>query len=322
MSMSVCICTYNGAAHLGAQLASLSAQTRVPDEIVIGDDGSLDGTSEMLQRWAATVSTPVLIETRPEPVGHAANLESVLARASSTVVLICDQDDRWRPEKLERLGQAFERSPEAAGVFSDSALMDETGEPVGGTLWRTLSLSSAEQTALADGRGLPVLLRRNVVAGHALALRRDRLAWLTPFPALRHADWWLAIGLLLDGGLVPVSEPLVEYRLHSGNTVGLRSRTSIASRIGATAPGSRSFADAELLEDLVTRFDQCRPGRLSPGDRALIEAKIAHSRLRGSLPRGRAGRVAPVAKALASGSYGRYSNGWKSALIDLMAAPG
>ncbi|MGO9560719.1 MAG: glycosyltransferase [Acidimicrobiales bacterium] len=320
-SVSVCLCSYNGAAHLGEQLVSLSEQTQSPDEVVVGDDGSRDGTPELLEQWAASVAIPVLIERRAEPVGHGANLESVLRRASSSILMICDQDDRWHPDKVRRLAQLLDAKPEAAGAFSDSGLIDDASEQVEGSLWKTLGFSAAEQAAVADGQGLAVLLRRNVVAGHALALRRDRLEWLSPLAGAHHADWWLAMGLLLDGGLLPVDERLVDYRLHSGNTVGLRSRTSAASRIESSDPSARSVADAALLEQLVARCDQLRPGLLSAEQRSLFEAKIAHSRLRGSLPSSRAGRLYPVAKALVSGRYHRSANGWRSALIDLAAPP-
>ncbi|MGO9334107.1 MAG: glycosyltransferase [Acidimicrobiales bacterium] len=318
-SVTVCVCTCNGASHLAQQLASLASQTRLPDEVVISDDGSKDGTLDLLERWAASAPTSVLIERRADPVGHVANLEGALRRAGSDLVFICDQDDRWNPEKVQRLAFVLEDAPAVAGAFCDSALIDEEGDPVRGSLWQTLGFAGAEQASVAAGRGLEVLLRRNVVAGHALALRRDRLDLLLPFPEIDHADWWLGLGLLLDGGLAPLNDQLVDYRLHSGNTVGLRSRTSVAWRIASTSPRARSNGDAALLEDLVRRFDDLRPGSLRDEDRALVRAKIAHSLRRGSLASRRLTRVVPIARGLAKGEYRRYSNGWRSALIDLAA---
>lgn len=318
-SVTICLCTYNGAPYLTEQLASLASQRWLPDEVVISDDGSRDGTLDLLERWAASAPTRVLIERRADPVGHVANLQSALRRASSDFVFICDQDDRWSPEKVQRLALVLEDTPEVAGAFCDSALIDGASGPVAGSLWHTLRFGSAEQAAIASGRGLKVLLRRNVVAGHALALRRDRLDLLLPFPEIDHADWWLALGLLLDGGLVPLNEQLVEYRLHSGNTVGLRSRTSVAWRIASTSPIARSKGDAALLDELVRRFDSFRPDSLNDGDRALVQAKITHSLTRGSLSPRRLSRVVPIVEAVASGDYRRFSNGWRSALIDLAA---
>lgn len=80
-SVTICLCTCDGASHLAQQLASLASQTRLPDEVVISDDGSKDGTLDLLERWAASVATSVLIERRADPVGHVANLEGALRRA-------------------------------------------------------------------------------------------------------------------------------------------------------------------------------------------------------------------------------------------------
>jgi glycosyltransferase involved in cell wall biosynthesis len=320
MSISVCLCTYNGATHLGTQLESLAAQTRLPDEIIVGDDGSTDGTVEQLEQWAATAAMPVAIERHDARLGHVGNLESVLRRSSSDVILICDQDDRWHPEKIECLAVALEHAPAAGGAFADSALIDDLGQQVAGSLWQTLGFARVEQAAVGSGGGLGVVLRRNVVAGHALALRRDRLDTLLPFADLQHADWWLALGLLLTGGVVPVREQLVDYRLHPGNSVGLRSHVSVARRIVTTSATGRSRADAALLEALVQRIDRLHPGALGDEDRRLIQAKIAHSLLRGELPPRRRSRFLPVARATASGDYRRFSNGWRSALIDLAVA--
>jgi glycosyltransferase involved in cell wall biosynthesis len=318
-SVSVCLCTHNGAAHLEAQLASLMSQSRLPDEVVIGDDGSTDGTLEILDRWRASAPSQVSVERRSVSVGHAANLESVLRRARADFIFICDQDDRWHPEKALRLSSALETNP-VAGVFSNSALIDEYGSPMSGSLWETLGFSLAEQAAVAKRRGLAVLLRRNVVAGHALAFRRDRVDLLLPFPELNHADWWLAIGLLLDGGLLPLRDKLVDYRLHAGNTVGLRSRTGVADRFGSADAAARSSDDASLIAAVVSRFGDCRPGLLTEEDRALFQGKIAHSLLRGTLPRERLERLKPVAKGLASGGYRRFANGWRSALFDIASS--
>jgi glycosyltransferase involved in cell wall biosynthesis len=319
-SITVCMCTYNGAQYLGEQLLSIGSQTRLPDEVVISDDGSKDGTLDLLERWAASAPTSVLVEGRAAPVGHVANLESALRRAGSDIVFICDQDDRWSPEKVQRLARVLEHSPAVAGAFCDSSLIDEAGDPVPGSLWQTLGFAGAEQESFARGDGLRVLLRRNVVAGHALALRRERLDLLLPFPDVDHADWWLALGLLLDGGLIPLRERLVDYRLHGANTVGLRSRTSVAWRLATTRPRERSNRDAALLDELVCRLDSLRPGSVGDEDRALVRSKIAHSLRRSSLSTRRLSRVAPVVRELASGNYQRFSNGLGSALIDLVAS--
>ena len=242
-SVTICLCTYNGAPYLTEQLASLASQRRLPDEVVISDDGSRDGTLDLLERWAASAPTRVLIERRADPVGHVANLQSALRRASSDFVFICDQDDRWSPEKVQRLALVLEDTPEVAGAFCDSALIDGASGPVAGSLWHTLRFGSAEQAAIASGRGLKVLLRRNVVAGHALALRRDRLDLLLPFPSGRTA---------------PPSLPEAGRALPGGSHRQAQSRARKETRPYSTSSCADSTA-SDLIHSMTGIAPSCRP---------------------------------------------------------------
>ncbi len=63
-----------------------------------------------------------------------------------------------------------------------------------------------------------------------------------------------------------------------------------------------------------------RSGVPSPADRAILEAQIAHLRIRGSLPVRRARRVVPILRAARGGGYRRLSNGWRNALGDVVRA--
>src|SRR5262245_2492499 len=98
--VSVALCTHNGARFLDAQLHSLAAQSQLPHELVIGDDASTDGTIEQLERFAKEVPFPVRITKNPEPVGVTENFSRTLAACSGDVLMPCDQDDVWHPEKI------------------------------------------------------------------------------------------------------------------------------------------------------------------------------------------------------------------------------
>lgn len=107
MSVSVVLCTYNGARFLRPQLDSLLGQTLLPDEIIVQDDGSTDETAtiveEYRQRCEADSKMGVTIRffKNEGPHGVNANFFSALRRAQSEFIAICDQDDIWVPEKLE-----------------------------------------------------------------------------------------------------------------------------------------------------------------------------------------------------------------------------
>ena len=72
-TVSVALCTYNGARFIGEQLSSILAQSRLPDEIVVSDDGSRDDTLAIVERMAGTAPLPVRVLSGLEPLGVTRN---------------------------------------------------------------------------------------------------------------------------------------------------------------------------------------------------------------------------------------------------------
>ena len=161
------------------------------------------------------------------------------------------------------------------------------------------------------------IARRNVVASHALAIRRSALDLVLPLGFHWHADWWIAIVLSATTGITIVEDRLVEYRLHDLNTVGLPEKRPLAERASRERI-DRFLRRADLLDAALARVEELRPGMLSPADRAMLEAESAHLRTRGSMPVGRGRRVIPVLREARGGNYCRFSNGWRSAVGDVL----
>lgn len=100
-SVSIVMCTYNGAKYLREQLDSILAQTRPADEIIVQDDGSVDDTLHILREYACRYPTLHVFSNEQEH-GINANFFSALARATGDYIAISDQDDIWEPDKIER----------------------------------------------------------------------------------------------------------------------------------------------------------------------------------------------------------------------------
>ncbi|MHB1510645.1 MAG: glycosyltransferase [Acidimicrobiales bacterium] len=318
LTTTVCLCTRDGARFLPEQLDSVLAQDRPVDEVIVGDDASSDATPAMLEKFADSAPMPVRIFRRSEPVGQAANLQTVLTAATGALLFVCDQDDIWHPDKVRLLVSALERHPTFPAAFSNSRLIDNTGRDLGISLWESLGVSAEERQSLVLGSGMRYLARRNPVAGHALAFRRRALDLVLPVPGfVHHVDWWLSLLFEADGGLLPIKETLVDYRQHEGNAVGVRSRRSIRSQLRSMPGAERSARDAELLEAVLGRLAERRPNAIDSEDEAWIRGKIGHATRRAALPGRRTRRVLPVVTELATGGYRRFANGWRSALLDL-----
>jgi glycosyltransferase involved in cell wall biosynthesis len=196
--------SYQGAAFIGEQLDSIANQTRPPDELIISDDGSPDGTLDIAERFALNAPFPVRIYRNEENLGFSRNFERAVAETGGDVVFLADQDDIWLPQKIERVALEFDRNPDVLAVIHDQQILDQkTGE---------IFARSYFDNQLALG-----LAEKELVSGNFTALRRELIAILQPFPKETAYDFWIArVSTALDCRTV-LREPLQLYRRHSSN---------------------------------------------------------------------------------------------------------
>jgi glycosyltransferase involved in cell wall biosynthesis len=266
-SISVALCTFNGARFIEEQVASILSQTRVPDEIVVSDDGSTDATVVMVEAAlaafnAAHSSTPVrlLVLRNATALGVVRNFQQAVSAATSDLVALCDQDDRWHPQRVEAALAEFEGRPKLLLLFSDARLIDDRGEPLRYSLFEALAMSTRERDDIRSGRGLAALLARNVVTGATTMFRRDLLRAALPFPAEWVHDEWLAAIAASLGTIDFVDAKLIDYRQHGSNVIGAQKLT-FAAKVGKLREPRESRN--ELLVDraavLVERLSSLDP---------------------------------------------------------------
>lgn len=314
MRVSVALCTHQGERWIEEQLRSILAQTRPVDEIVIGDDASTDGTLAIVEAIAATTDVPIRIRRHDAPLGVAANFADAIAATTGDVVALSDQDDVWHADRIERLLPALDG---VDLVHTDARLVDASGAPLGAGLADSLEMTPWEREAIEGGRALDALLRRNLVTGATVLLRRDAAIAALPVPAGWIHDEWLAMCAALGGGTRYVPEQTIDYRQHGSNQIGVR-------RLGLRGKLDRLFeADSGKHGRKAARATSlAREAQLRGIARgevldALVE-KARHERSRARLPRQRLLRVPGVLRGLVRGRYGRYSRGALDVARDLL----
>lgn len=224
-TISVALCTFNGAEYLEDQLESINAQTLPPDELIISDDGSTDGTIEIAQNFQKRARFPVTIIKNPVNLGVVKNFEQAIQSCAGEYIFLCDQDDVWDKKKVEKQTGVLKNNPQLGYVFSDAVLVDGDGASVG-HLWKRLKISHAligrfNSDSLFQAE---ILLRRNIVTGATMAFRRKCLPCLLPFPANSKFyihDGWCALNMSLHGFMgFAMNDCLISYRQHSGQLLG------------------------------------------------------------------------------------------------------
>lgn len=105
--VAIALATWNGERFLSEQLESYLKQTRLPDELVVSDDCSKDGTLDVLNEFARTAPFEVRILKNSERAGFAANFGRAIGACRADIILLSDQDDIWLPSHVERLVNPF-----------------------------------------------------------------------------------------------------------------------------------------------------------------------------------------------------------------------
>ncbi len=314
------MCTFNGSRFLGAQLESIATQERPPDELVVCDDGSSDGSAEIVRAFARRAKFPTRLVVNDENLRSTKNFEKAISLCRRSLVALADQDDVWYPYKLDRIEKAFLRSSSLVAVFSDADLIDENSELLRTRLWNSLLFDLGEQYRFAKGHALNILVRHPVVTGATMAFRRELFDLVAPIPADHVHDYWISFLLAACGQIEIISQPLMQYRQHEGQQLGpgpltLRERTAQARSRGA------EFHEAEIgrLQLLRDRMENLRL-ELPCAEFAQkeIERKICHLGRRVRLPRAKVGRFPNILREALNGGYWRYSSGWKSIAKDLV----
>lgn len=217
--VTILLCTYNGAAHLEAQLASYVDQTYTSWDLWVSDDGSTDDTMAILLAFQMDhgAGRDIHILKRPDTVsnkGPAGNFMWLLCAPDlpDQAVSISDQDDVWWPDKLARgMEQMAARDGPvlygAQSVHTNAAL-----NPIG------------RSTPPPHPPSFGNALVQNIVSGHSAMLNRAGLALVraTGIPQdIHYHDWWLYQLVTGVGGIVKIdSNKVLFYRQHGDNAMG------------------------------------------------------------------------------------------------------
>ena len=327
MSISIAMCTYNGAAHLPSQLKSIAQQTVSAREIVICDDGSSDATLSIIDEFARNAPCKVRVYRNRQNLGYTKNFEQAIGLCDGDLIALSDQDDIWYPHKLAVLQSVLLKDETIGGVFSDGDVMEANSQSAGRTLWRSHGFSRKEQAYLRHGKGAQVLFQHNVVTGMTLIFRAALRDKLLPIPRTWVHDAWLAFMLVLHSRLVACSDRLVQYRTHPSQQIGAPRSASQKLRwiarqgVPAFLERSRLINLAEYeksalqFADLTTYLQQAG-GYVEPGYLADASAKADYNRaILAAFSRTRIGRIKEVLRH-ASG-YRKYSF-MKAMLRDLI----
>lgn len=318
MKISVAMCTYNGETYLQQQLDSFVNQVRRPDEIVVCDDASNDATLSILQAFAERAPFSVKVVRNETNLGSTGNFVKAISLCGGDLIALSDQDDVWKAEKLQTLAPLLESDAGLGGVFSDGLLIDSRSQPTGQMLWRSLGYTSAMQAELRRGQPLQVLKRQNFITGATLMFRSTLRKYFAEIPHNWVHDAWITWKLAIHSRVIGVPLPLIYYRIHAANQIGINEGSA------GSLLRSRTATQVEnLLEEEIERLLLLQANIAEVEDYRSAEARrVATRRLHYLFTRRnailQAKLVRPLYVLAAWPAYLQFGKGLRSMLGDLL----
>jgi len=205
-SIAVIIPTYNSMKHFKETIESVLSQTLPPDEILVNDDGSTDGTPDFAESCG-----PLIRVFRRANQGQSASRNFAATQTQCEWLAFLDHDDLWKPNKLERQIEELSRNPAADLCYCARVTFVEDG-----------GVSRPEAVlAVPPARDIRQALYVNTtfLPGSVLIRRPTYLAFGGFDPSIKLVeDWDLWLRLIHSGvQFAACQEPLLLMRLHVGN---------------------------------------------------------------------------------------------------------
>ncbi|MBB6123472.1 glycosyltransferase [Sphingobium subterraneum] len=313
--VSIVMGSYNGARYIERQLNSLVNQTVPPHEILVADDGSTDETMEIVAAIAAKSAVPIRLWRNPENLGYGENFLQTALKATGDLIAYCDQDDIWRPTKLEKCIPEF-ADPNVVMVVHQAGLIDGEDNNIGGF-----------DQGISESRTVPPLSYDQLKCfyGFSIMIRRDLLAVIPPNlrgtdpmsgAATMAHDRWTTFLANLAGSTREIAEELVDYRQHNDNLCGapvgrfylgnastIRTWSDIYVR---AAREQRALLD-RIEPEVMVQFPQLDIAAAKALRDAVV--KKGEGRDRVYQARGRIGALARIVGNLFNGTYVQVGSG-------------
>ncbi|MEX0930071.1 MAG: glycosyltransferase [Candidatus Paceibacterota bacterium] len=326
-AVSVALGVFNGEAYIAEQIASILAQTRPVDELIISDNASSDASVSIVQDIISadqSGTTIVLVES-DENVGYTKNFERAISHCSGDLIFLSDHDDVWDPAKVEEVESVFQKDPGVSMVYHDAEYTDPSLNLLGRTVFE-------QRPYLSREREPREMIRRPGVKGCCMAFTARVKDAAVPFVPGLGKDVWLVYIASALGRIVPLSRCLILYRRHEG-TLSVDDVPGYDSkRVKQQAAGDRVRTcreEVRRLEVLLARYTALIEHNEDHERRDLLVSQRAYTgdRLRLFQRRTRfmeafsVGLLLKLLVSLVSGEYHRHiPKGVRAFKGDLLAA--
>lgn len=229
--IDILMATYNGMPFLAEQLESIEQQTRKDWRLIVHDDGSTDGTWEILEVFQKQLGDKKMVIKRNNPPCGSAkgNFLGLLQTSDSDYAMCCDQDDVWHRDKIERTMYRMRQMEQCFGkevpllVHTDLRVVDASLKQFHPSFHRYMNLYT-------DGKLCHVLVQNQVTGCTVMVNKplREQMKIVKSAEQMVMHDQWMALIGIVFGHISYLDRPTIDYRQHGDNAVGAQNAKSMA----------------------------------------------------------------------------------------------
>ncbi len=200
---------YNAQQYVAETIESVLAQTLPADEVIAVDDGSSDGTFEVLKSYEPSITVLAKQNGGPASARNAA-----IRHSTGEYLAFIDSDDLWLPDKIEKQVAYLDAHPQVGLLFAEAIMFaDENGERV-----------FRDKIGYTGDPNFRQLLFGDFIPNSTVIIRRscvEQVGYLNESPeliAVEDYEYWMRIARSFE--MAGLSEPLAMYRIRQGNLMG------------------------------------------------------------------------------------------------------
>ena len=229
-SIAILMATYNGEHFLQEQIESILGQSFSDWSIFIHDDGSIDGTNRIIDRYVENYPGKINRIDGKTTGSAKNNFFYLMNQVEASYYMFCDQDDIWMDKKIETTWERMkniEKKDRPSLVFTELSVVSQD---------KTLLAESMSKYQNLDCTKLSInhIIIQNVVTGCTMMVNRrlrDMMISTTNIENIRMHDWWAGVIAAAFGEISFVEEPTIWYRQHDDNSVGAQNDNSVEYQI-------------------------------------------------------------------------------------------
>lgn len=220
MKVSVAMATYNGEKYLQQQVDSILSQLSSEDELIISDDHSTDKTLSIIEKYTKKDHRVKLFMN--EEKGVTSNFENAIKQTQNDIVFLSDQDDVWKPEKVQTVKSYYEKNPNIQMIMSDITVVDNDLNP---TIESFYEFRGSRPGVMKN-------IIKNSYIGCAMSFRKELKPKILPIPRnVPMHDMWIGLVADMNHSALLIPEKLIYYRRHDQTVTTVENTSSLKQKL-------------------------------------------------------------------------------------------